>query len=62
MPAISSTPTATSLTASRRSATSRTRSTVAHRLGAGLVEIPSIPARDPADAVMADPMVPENRR
>ncbi|MGZ4216506.1 MAG: tetratricopeptide repeat protein [Solirubrobacteraceae bacterium] len=62
MPAISSTPTATSLTTSRRSATSRTRSTVAHRLGAGLVEIPSIPARDPADAVMADPMVPENRR
>ncbi|MGZ4252619.1 MAG: tetratricopeptide repeat protein [Solirubrobacteraceae bacterium] len=62
LPAISSTPTATSLTTSRRSATSRTRSTVAHRLGAGLVEIPSIPARDPADAVMADPMVPENRR
>ncbi|MGZ6702219.1 MAG: tetratricopeptide repeat protein [Solirubrobacteraceae bacterium] len=61
-PAISSTPTATSLTSARRSATSRTRSTVSHRLGAGLVEIPSVPARDPADAVMADPMVPENRR
>jgi serine/threonine-protein kinase PknG len=60
--AISSTSTATSLTTSRRSATSRTRSTVGHRLGAGLVEIPSIPARDPADAVMADPMVPESRR
>ena len=62
LPAISSTPTATSLTSARRSATSRTRSTTGHRLGAGLVEIPSVPARDPADAVMADPMVPENRR
>jgi serine/threonine-protein kinase PknG len=61
-PPISSTPTSTSLTGSRRAATSRTRSTVSHRLGAGLVEIPSVPARDPADAVMADPMVPENRR
>ena len=62
LPAISSTPTATSLTSARRSATSRTRSTTGHRLGAGLVEIPSVPARDPADAVMTDPMVPENRR
>ena len=62
LPPIPSTPTATSLTSARRSATSRTRSTVGHRLGAGLVEIPPIPARDPADAVMADPMVPENRR
>jgi len=61
-PAIASTPTSTSLTSARRSATSRTRSTTGHRLGAGLVEIPSVPARDPADAVMADPMVPENRR
>jgi serine/threonine-protein kinase PknG len=60
--AVSSTPTATSLTSARRSATSRTRSTAGHRLGAGLVEIPPIPARDPADAVMADPMVPESRR
>jgi serine/threonine-protein kinase PknG len=62
LPAISSTPTATSLTSARRSATSRTRSTTGHRLGAGLVEIPSVPARDPFDAVMTDPMVPENRR
>ena len=62
LPAISSTQTATSLTSARRSATSRTRSTTGHRLGAGLVEIPSVPARDPADAVMTDPMVPENRR
>jgi serine/threonine-protein kinase PknG len=62
LPAVSSTPTATSLTGARRSATSRTRSTARSRLGAGLVAIPSIPARDPADAVMADPMVPENKR
>ena len=32
------------------------------RLGAGLVEIPPIPSRDPASAVLADPHVPEHRR
>jgi serine/threonine-protein kinase PknG len=32
------------------------------RLGAGLVEIPPVPYRDPASAVLADPEVPENRR
>src|SRR6516162_10789077 len=32
------------------------------RLGAGLVEIPPVPYRDPASAVLADPRVPENRR
>ena len=32
------------------------------RLGAGLVEIPPVPYRDPASAVLADPQVPENRR
>jgi serine/threonine-protein kinase PknG len=32
------------------------------RLGAGLVEVPPIPARDPAAAVIADPQVPENKR
>jgi serine/threonine-protein kinase PknG len=61
-PAGPSTMTATSLTSARRAATSRTRTTGRSRLGAGLVEIPSIPARDPADAVMEDPKVPENRR
>ena len=30
--------------------------------GAGLVEIPPVPYRDPASAVLADPQVPENRR
>jgi serine/threonine-protein kinase PknG len=32
------------------------------RLGAGLVEVPPVPALDPAMAVLADPRVPENRR
>ncbi|HEX4292372.1 MAG TPA: tetratricopeptide repeat protein, partial [Trebonia sp.] len=32
------------------------------RLGAGLVEVPSIPALDPASAVLADPRVPESKR
>jgi serine/threonine-protein kinase PknG len=32
------------------------------RLGAGLVEIPPVPYRDPASAILADPQVPENRR
>ena len=32
------------------------------RLGAGLVEIPPVPYRDPASAVLSDPQVPEGRR
>ncbi|URM97324.1 serine/threonine-protein kinase PknG [Actinomadura madurae] len=31
-------------------------------LGAGLVEVPPVPARDPASAIMDKPEVPENRR
>jgi serine/threonine-protein kinase PknG len=31
-------------------------------LGAGLVDIPPVPYRDPASAVLANPIVPENRR
>ncbi|WP_316043566.1 serine/threonine protein kinase [Actinomadura sp. CNU-125] len=31
-------------------------------LGAGLVEVPPVPARDPASAIMRAPVVPENRR
>ena len=31
-------------------------------LGAGLVEVPPVPARDPASAIMERPEVPENRR
>ena len=32
------------------------------RLGAGLVEIPPVPYRDPASAVLTNPQVPESRR
>ena len=31
-------------------------------LGAGLIEIPPVPYRDPASAVLANPQVPENKR
>ncbi|HMG61509.1 MAG TPA: serine/threonine protein kinase, partial [Streptosporangiaceae bacterium] len=31
-------------------------------LGAGLIEVPPVPDRDPATAVLADPQVPERRR
>src|SRR5580692_11536198 len=31
-------------------------------LGAGLVEVPPVPARDPRTAILADPRVPESRR
>jgi serine/threonine-protein kinase PknG len=31
-------------------------------LGAGLVEVPPVPARDPTTAILADPRVPESRR
>ncbi|MGV9836772.1 tetratricopeptide repeat protein [Nocardia niigatensis] len=32
------------------------------RLGAGMVKVPSVPRRDPAEAVLVDPQVPENHR
>jgi serine/threonine-protein kinase PknG len=51
-----------SSTAARPSAAGRSRGISRTRLGAGLVEIPEIPAIDPARAVMADPQVPEKRR
>jgi serine/threonine-protein kinase PknG len=47
-----STLTSTSTGSARRATTGRTRSTGRARLGAGLVEIPSVPFRDPADAVL----------
>jgi serine/threonine-protein kinase PknG len=40
----------------------RARSSRRGRLGAGLIEMPRIPRKDPAKAVMTDPQVPENRR
>ncbi len=63
MSAVSAGPSATAAAgSSRRSSSSRTRSSTTSRLGAGLVEVPPVPARDPSEAVMANPMVPENRR
>jgi serine/threonine-protein kinase PknG len=54
------------LSASQAPGGSRSRRTSARsargRLGAGLVEIPPVPYRDPASAVLADPQVPESRR
>ncbi|WP_370375540.1 tetratricopeptide repeat protein [Micromonospora sp. HM5-17] len=41
---------------------SRSRSASRGGLGAGLVEIPRVPLRDPATAVMAEPRVAESRR
>ena len=43
-------------------ATSRGSSGSRGNLGSGLVEIPVAPARDPLDAVLADPQVPERKR
>jgi serine/threonine-protein kinase PknG len=40
----------------------RTRTAARARLGAGLVEVPPAPRRSPAEAVMADPVVAEQRR
>ncbi len=57
-----STQTMASFSAARRTGTTGTRTSGRSRLGAGLVEVPQIPFRDPAEAVMADPSVAENRR
>jgi serine/threonine-protein kinase PknG len=47
----------------RRATTGRTRGTARGRLGAGLIEIPAVPFRDPADAVLGEAaVVPESRR
>jgi serine/threonine-protein kinase PknG len=49
--------------AARRATTARTRMSGRGRLGAGLVEIPPVPYRDPADAVLGESaVVPESRR
>ncbi len=46
---------------SRRTRPGSSRSSRGH-LGAGLVEIPPVPARDPAAAVLANPLVAEGKR
>ena len=42
--------------------TSSSRSSGRGRLGAGLVEVPVVPVKDPASAVLDDPVVSENKR
>jgi serine/threonine-protein kinase PknG len=45
-----------------RSGSVRSRSSGRGTLGAGLVEVPRVPYRDPSTAVLSDPEVAENRR
>ncbi len=54
--------TSASSSRSRRTGSGRTRGSSSSRLGGGLVEIPAVPYRDPADAVMTNPVVAESRR
>ena len=48
--------------ASRSTSRSGSRSTGRGGLGLGLVEIPQVEYRDPGEAVLADPQVPEHKR
>ncbi|MGI5128602.1 tetratricopeptide repeat protein [Pseudonocardia sp. CA-107938] len=50
--------------ASRRASgrTARGSVTLRGRLGAGLVDVPPVPVRDPASALLTDPQVAENKR
>jgi len=48
--------------ASTSARTGGTRTTRRGTFGAGLVEVPSVPPRDPATVVLTNPEVPENRR
>ncbi|MCO6010694.1 serine/threonine-protein kinase PknG [Actinoallomurus purpureus] len=54
----------TGSTSSRSVRTGSSRSSSRRRgmLGAGLVEVPRVPYRDPASAVLSNPMVAENKR
>ncbi|HKS46508.1 MAG TPA: tetratricopeptide repeat protein [Amycolatopsis sp.] len=45
-----------------RSSRGSTRSSGRTPLGRGIVEVPSVPRRDPREAVMKDPKVPESKR
>ena len=46
----------------RRATTARTTGSVRSQLGAGLIEVPAVPFRDPSEAIMAKAEVAENRR
>ncbi len=47
---------------SSRTGSGRTGSTRRGRLGAGLVEVPPVPYRDPSEAILANPEVAERKR
>jgi serine/threonine-protein kinase PknG len=57
-----STGTGTGRTRSGGSRSSRQSRSSRGSLGAGLIEIPPVPARDPKTAVLTNPQVPENKR
>src|SRR4029079_11647624 len=46
----------------RRPTTARTAGSVRSQLGAGLIEVPAVPFRDPSEAIMAKAEVAEHRR
>jgi len=46
----------------RRATTARTSGSVRGQLGAGLIDVPAVPYRDPSEAIMAKAEVAENRR
>jgi serine/threonine-protein kinase PknG len=58
----SGTSTGTGRSRSGGSRTTRPSRSTRGSLGAGLIEIPPVPARDPKTAVLANPQVPENKR
>ncbi|MFI9383371.1 tetratricopeptide repeat protein [Kutzneria sp. NPDC052558] len=60
--ALTSWSTPTSGTSASRSTHGSTRSRGRDLLGEGIVEIASLPRRDPREAVLADPSVPESKR
>ncbi|MHA6618065.1 serine/threonine-protein kinase [Pseudonocardia sp. DLS-67] len=45
-----------------RRGSGRTSTTARSRLGAGLVDVPAVPRVDPANALLTDPQVPEEKR
>ncbi|HEX4703370.1 MAG TPA: tetratricopeptide repeat protein [Pseudonocardiaceae bacterium] len=47
---------------SSRGSRARSRTSSSRRIGGGLVEVPRVPYRDPASAVMDEPEVPEGKR
>ena len=54
--------TGTGRTRSGGTRTTRPSRSTRGSLGAGLIEVPPVPARDPATAVLSNPLVPENKR